>query len=207
MEGWRDPISGHKYTAASETNSEGFSIHIFRDTDGKVRALYSLPINTFDRMPTNGRVLAIRPGNFGPSEIEASDLNSDILEKAKSNGQSVRATLWHGQDPAPKRGTLRNMLDSDTLFARFYTDTGSTVDTEWSLKGAPGVIGKAAQFSATASPDDINWSNTQADLLISATNRCNGDIKCIKETASCMHFITESRDVDSFNQCVGKLGR
>lgn len=205
IEDWLDPIGGHRYTAATTTNEDGFSLFIFRELDGKVRAVYSLPANTFDRMPYEGRVLAIRPDDFSASVLDASIVDSGVVEKARSNGQSVKDVLWHGEEPSPTRGTLRNILDSKVLFARFYTDMGSPLDTSWSLEGGPEAISRAANFEINADPDAVSWSNTQAELLIAATQRCGSNGECLKKTAACMQHITKNRDVEHYNSCLEEV--
>lgn len=202
MEDWRDPIGGRTYTAAGATNDAGMSIVIFRDMDEKVRAVYSIPESSFDRLPKEGRVLAIRPGQLSVVEIEAEIVDNGITEKARSDGRHVRDLLWHGSDPSPTRGTLRDILDSDTLFARFYTDTGGQVDTSWSLKDAPAAIANALDIEVAASPEDIAWSTMQADLLLSSTRRCERDVACMREMTKCMRMLESMADVDRFKRCV-----
>lgn len=202
VQDWRDPIGGRTYTAAVTTNDAGMSVVIFRDIDEKVRAVYSLPESSFDRIPIEGLVLAIRPGENSVVQIEAETTNSGPVERARSDGRNIRASLWHGGEPSPTRGTLRNMLDSDTLFARFHTDTGGTIDTTWSLDGAAQVIASAVGIDVDATDEAIEWSNVQTDLLISSSNRCGRDFECQGEMTSCMEILKSIEDVARFNLCV-----
>lgn len=202
VEEWRDPIAGRTYTVATATNDEGMSIAIFRDTDKRVRAVYSIPVNIFDRLPIEGRVMSLRPGDLNVVEVEAAIIDRGVTEDARSDGRNVRDLLWHGQDPSPTRGTLRNILDSETLYARFYTDTGDTIDTSWSLSGAPEAISTAVGISAVAQPEAIEWSALQAELLISSVQRCERDIDCMGKVTLCMDLLKSAADADAFRQCV-----
>lgn len=205
MEGWLDPIGGRTYTVAGATNDEGMSIVIFRDTDERVRALYSIPENSFDRLPNEGRVLAIRPGDHSVVEISAAYGVDGIVERARSDGRNVRASLWHGEGPSPTLGTLRNILDSDTLYARFFTDTGGSFDTSWSLDGAPEAIATALGISATASPDEVEWAAVQANLILSSVRRCGFNRDCISRMNACLDMLQSMADVEPFNRCVERV--
>lgn len=202
VEGWNDPINGRNYTVAAETNAGGFSIHIFRDTDKKVYVVYSIPTSSFDRMPTEGRVLAIRPDNNDVREVKATIVAGAFGDFTQSNGIDVRDKLWHGEGESPTKGTLRDILDSETLHARFYTDTGSFIETEWSLTGAPEAISSAIGISVAADPAAQAWDKQQTELLINATNRCGADGTCLGRILPCFDLLTDVTKVEVFNACV-----
>lgn len=202
IEDWRDPIGGRTYTVASEINDEGMSISIFRDSDERVRAVYSIPESSFDRLPREGRVLSLRPGQLAVTDIEAAIIGDGITQSARSEGRSIRAILWHGQDPSPTLGLLRDILDSDTLFARFYTDNGGTIDTSWSLEGAPEAIATAIGIKANARSEDIEWANLQTELIVSSTRRCEVGSGCLGKVIECVELLKTPEDVPAFNQCI-----
>jgi hypothetical protein len=205
LEGWRDPIGGRTYTAASTTNDEGMSITIFRDVDERVLAVYSIPVSSFDRLPIEGRVLSIRPGNLDVVDITAAFEDVGPVRRARSDGRNIRNSMWHGQDPSPTFGTLRNILDSDILYARFHTDSGGMIETTWSLDGAPQVISTAIGINATAAPEAVEWSTLQAELLISSTRRCDQNVSCMRQMTDCMGLLRSMADVETFNRCVERV--
>ena len=92
---------------------------------------------SFDELRRVGRIVAYRPD----------DKEVDTIE-GKSDGRSVRSSIWHGEGVSPYRGSLRNILDSSTLTVRFFTDRGSTLETTFNLKGAPLAISKALDIRA-----------------------------------------------------------
>lgn len=199
---WTDPLSGRDYLVATETNAEGYSVRIFRDTDSKVRAVYSIPASSFDRVLKDGRVLAIRPGQNAVEEIEAAMVKDPIIEKAQSNGVDVRDLLWHGEGASPTNGTLRKILDSTTLYARFYTDTGTHLDTQWSLTGSPEAIALVLGIEIAVDPELQTWDKLQTELSISAVNQCDNDPGCVEKVLSCLDIISNGRDVEAFKACV-----
>src|SRR6185437_3960437 len=81
---YREPFSSEPTVAASITNEDGLSVHIFRSGDHRVRWVLSLPEGTFDRLVRSGRIAAFRVDNLASSDIEVSSASFLIdLEQAK----------------------------------------------------------------------------------------------------------------------------
>lgn len=206
---WTDPFVGEQVPIAITTNEDGYSFGLFRSEDGRVRAIYSLPESTFDRVPTDGRVLMIRPGSNRSSEIVAEVVQRGVTEDAKSNGIVVRDLIWHGQDPSPTTGTLRNLLDSETLFARFFTETGDTIDTSWNMAGSHPIIEQALEISVKISAGEQAWAALVTETLIGTMNRCNANglnPECSNLLDACMDVLVVDKDKSGFDACLASQG-
>lgn len=206
---WTDPFMGEKVPIAITTNEDGYSFGLFRSLDGRVRAIYSLPESTFDRVPTDGRVLMIRPGSNRSIEIEAEVVQRGVGEDAKSNGIVIRDLIWHGQDPSPATGTLRNLLDSDALFARFFTETGDTIDTSWNMAGSHPIIEQALGISAGISAEEQAWAALVTETLIGTMNRCNAsgpNPECSNLLDACIDVLVVGKDKAKFDACLASKG-
>lgn len=206
---WTDPFVGEETSAARVINEDGFTFMLFRSEDDRVRALYSLPTSTFDRLPQKGRVLMIRPGEHDSKEIEAEIVPDGIVERGRSDGIAVRDLIWHGQAPSPTRGTLRNILDSNRLYARFFLDDGRTVDTSWPLEGAHPALAEALKIEVAVDQADRDWADVVMNTLIARAQRCsaNGpDRACVNAMDACGDILTEDRDKTGFEACMASRG-
>lgn len=202
---WVDPFVGDRVAIAITENEDGFRFGLFRSEDGRVRALYGLPESSFDRLPTDGRVLMIRPGSNRSVEIEAETIQRGVTEQAKSNGMVIRGLIWHGQDPAPTTGTLRNLLDSDTMFARFFTETGQTIDTSWDMTGSHEPIAIALGISVSVDPAEQAWGALVTETLVGTMARCNANgpnAACTDRLNACINILVEHRDKARFDACM-----
>ncbi|MCW3783227.1 hypothetical protein [Defluviimonas salinarum] len=209
VEAWQDPFVGEVVPAARVVNDDGYSFAIFRSADGRVRAYYALPPSTFDRLPAEGRVLMIRPGTMDSVEIEAEIVPGRFVEKGRTDGLSVRDLIWHGQEPAPTRGTLRNLLDSDRLHARFFLDDGRTVDTDWMLDGAPPVIAQALTIETEVDQAERDWAKILAATLIGRVQSCSANglnRACINTLDACGAILDKDRDTVGFEACMAARG-
>lgn len=206
---WVDPFTGEQVSVARTKNSEGFTVSLFRSDDGRVRAIYALPISSFDRLPIEGRVLMIRPGTERSVEVRATLAPVQPGVWTRSNRVAVRDLIWHGQDPAPKNGTLRNLLDSDTLFARFFSEDGVAIDTSWTLDGSHQALAQALQIETVVSPVEQAWAKTVTETLIATRQRCeaNGSyLDCWNSLEACSQILVDSRDMLSFESCMRSRG-
>lgn len=206
---WTDPFMGEQVPIATTTNEDGYSFGLFRSLDGRVRAIYSLPESTFDRVPTDGRVLMIRPGSNRSIEIEAEIVQRGVGEGAKSNGIMIRDLIWHGQDPSPATGTLRNLLDSDTLFARFFTETDDTIDTSWDMAGSHPIIEQALGISVRISAEEQAWAELVTETLIGTMNRCSANgpnLECSNLLNACIDLLMVDKKKAEFDACLASQG-
>lgn len=203
---WFDPFTGEQVVAATTSNKDGFILHIFRSEDGKVRVIYSLPISSFDRLLTEGRVMIIRPDNTASSAIEAKLVPDRIIEYARSNGIAVRSMLWHGSGASPSFGTFRNVLDSSQLFARFFTDASTTVDTVWSLSGSHTALEQALGIEVNVDPAVQEWEQIAADTMSSTLKRCHLNLSCAKRAQFCTPLLVDNKDREGFLQCMAQDG-
>ena len=203
---WLDPFAGETVSAASVANEGGFEFVLFRSFDGRVRALYSLPRSSFDRLPVSGRVVMIRPGSERSVEIEATIGPDRWGGWTRSDGIAVRASMWHGGDPSPTTGTLRNILNSDTLYARFFTDDGRTIDTSWSLEGSHEAIAQALQIETSISEEEQEWASFVTDTLIAAGQRCGINTECTDALADCIDILVNDHDEEGFARCMTSRG-
>jgi hypothetical protein len=206
---FRDPVTSEIFKSATTTNADGVSIHIYRIKTGKVVGLYSLPESSLDRLPSSGRLLIMRPGEKSSDEIEIDPNRSKVLESAWTDGLQIRETLWHGHDPSPTRGTLRDILDSDRLYLRFYTDTGSKIDSVVDLAGARSQISAALGIEATADPVAVAEDEQRTELSLAATKRCltqSTAPACLAAYVDCADHINGKIDVAGFHDCLAAKG-
>jgi len=203
---WTDPITGQPAVAAVTRNADNFRVSIYRDTDGRVAVVYSLPEQSFDRLPRVGRVVSVRPGDHRSVDMEATLAPTGTGRHIRSDGRNLRGVLWHGEGPSPTRGTLRNILDSTTLHARFYTDSGDRLDTSWSLEGAVPALTEALGIEKEADPELVARDQQRAQLFSSAARRCGANLRCIQGLPDCLDLLIEPAfDVPGFNACMARI--
>jgi hypothetical protein len=207
---FRDPRTSEEIPAAVATNAGGYKVAIFRNKDRRVRIFFAVPLASFDRLPRSGRMAAFRPDENSAVFIESNSVSG--LEQPFSVGDSVRSLLWHGQDYAPFSGTLRNIMDSSKLTVRFFTDTGTTLDTVFDLNGATPVIAKALDIPETLSSEVTQRAMAARALKADAATRCYAPSAKSVDSASCMDAVERCAQKDestfdavTYRACLAKI--
>lgn len=208
---FRDARTKDDVVAAVASNQAGYAIAIFRNQDKRVRMVLELPKNSFDRLATSGRIAAIRPDQKTVRFIENAPPMAN-LEKPYLHNESVTSLIWHGSDPAPLTGTLRDILDASKLTVRFFTDTGTTVDTEFDLASAAPAIAKALGIPATLDADVSKNATTAAQLVVEASQRCYhpsvpsaSASACMSSVVACAGKDQSKVDIPVFKACLAKI--
>ena len=96
---WLDPINKIKLQTAETTSETGIKLNLYRNPNGRVYILFTLPENTPDFAET-GVVAQILPEGFTTKEIELREEPGRFVEYGFSTGRALRARLWHGQEEA-----------------------------------------------------------------------------------------------------------
>ncbi|MEI8717351.1 hypothetical protein [Mesorhizobium sp. ISC11] len=209
---FRDPANAELLSAATVTNAQGYSIWIFRNNDSKVRWILSLPRNSLDRIRTLGRVAAYRidDNDAIDVEVEAEKQSVTGLEQPTIlGGRSIREILWHGQDPSPTRGVLRNMLDGQVLAIRFFFDTGNFADVTFDLGGAGSAIGPALKIETMADPNVLANARDRDDAVLISANMCQSSPNvsaCLGVMTNCMGSNPNELKGDQMRSCMAAHG-
>lgn len=137
--------------AAISVNDDGIELSIFRNDDNSVQMALSLPKSSFEQFKNSGTV-----GVFRIDDGEAIDI---VSKDATVYGRTVETRLWHGEDPTPLGGTLRDVLEGDTIFVRLYVESGAYLETSFPLDGAR----EAIAASIGVNPD-VNSEEAKAAI-------------------------------------------
>ncbi|WP_415404505.1 hypothetical protein [Tateyamaria sp. SN3-11] len=205
---WSDPIDGFDTRAATSTNADGFTLHLYRNPIGRVYALYSLPDGTAD-LATSGQVATLTPQDFAPKAIEARDERGRIVEYAISTGRTLRDRLWHGEGQAPAFGTFHDVLEAEALTVSFTLSDGSTAKTTWAMAGSERPIAQALGIASEGIPAGAEWEDAAAQALLAAMTACQFpklDVLCVQKVTACSTRISDDRDIDGFDACVAEDG-
>ncbi|WP_299294127.1 hypothetical protein [uncultured Tateyamaria sp.] len=201
---WTDPVDGFDTRAATTTNADGATLHLYRNPIGRVYALFTLP-DTAGDVVTTGTVMTLTPQGFEPKTVEARAERGRVVEYAISTGRQVRNRLWHGEGQAPAFGTFHDMLEASDIEATFTLTDGTTLDTSWSTQGAATPIAQAIGVSMDGIPAGAEWEETAAQALLAAMTACQFpklDVMCVQHVTACSTHISDTRDIDGFEACV-----
>lgn len=199
---WPIPPSEHRTTIAISQNADGFVAGFFRDANSRVHIYFALPEDSSERLISAGLVALYR-GNVGRgSDIKLPD-SLNQRETGFTDGQAVTDSIWHGDGPTAFAGTFRDILNSQTLCARFVTFNGQQ-DACWDLSNLHSAVEDALQITATVSPEDQAWHELRIAVAISGMNRCTpaNYLSCTPIFDHCFARFEQHRDVALFNNCM-----
>jgi len=205
VEKYSDPIQGFDTRAASTTNADGYGLHLYRNPVGRIYALITLPDSSPD-LVRSGLVATVTPTGFEPKDIEAQDERGRVVEYAISTGRVLRDRLWHGEGQAPAFGTFHDLMEAPSLAVKLIFANGDSSQTEWSMDGAETPIAQALGISMKGVPAGSEWEDEAAQALLAAMTACQFpklDVECVQKVSACSSEISESRDIDAFDICVG----
>jgi len=207
---FRDPKTREDVQAAVATNAGGYRIAIFRAADKAAYIFFGLPDTSFDKLPLRGRIAAYRSDQNPASFIETNP-SLPALDPYTA-GDSVRARIWHGKEVTPTAGTLRNILNGSKLTVRFFTDTGTTVDTAFDLAGASPVIAGALGFPEKISSEATINVATARKLKSEAAMKCYIPSASSAASKTCMDAIEACEqpdetklDAPAYTACLSKI--
>lgn len=199
---WPIPPSEHRTTIAISQNPDGFVAGFYRDVERRVHIYFALPEGSPERLISAGLVVLYR-GNVGRgSDIKLPD-TLNPRETGFTDGRTVTDSIWHGDGPTAYAGTFRDILNSQTLCARFVTFSGQQ-DACWDLSGLHRAVEDALQITATVSPEDQAWHELRAAVAISGMNRCTpaNHLSCTPIFDHCFESFEQHKDVALFNDCM-----
>ena len=205
---WNEPIGGFDTRAATTTNADGYTLHLYRNPAGRVYALYSLPEDSAE-LASEGTVATLTPKGFDPKTIEAAQSRGIVVEYAISTGRTLRDRLWHGEGQAPAFGTFHDVLAAPELSVAFTLADGEQVETSWTMEGADNPIAQALGISMNGVPAGAEWEDAAAQALLAAMTTCQFpklDVLCVQKVSTCSAKISDDRDIDGFDACVAEDG-
>lgn len=199
---WPVPPSDHRTTIAISQNPDGFVAGFYRDVDRRVRIYFALPEESPERLISAGLVVVYRGNEGRGSDIKLPD-TLNPRETGFTDGRTVTGSIWHGDGPTAYAGTFRDILNSQTLCARFVTFSGQQ-DACWDLSDLHSAIEDALQITATVSPEDQAWHELRAAVAISGMNRCTptNHLSCTPIFDHCFARFERHKDVARFNDCM-----
>lgn len=199
---WPVPPSDHRTTIAISQNADGFVAGFYRDVDRRVRIYFALPEESPERLISAGLVVVYRGNEGRGSDIKLPD-TLNPRETGFTDGQTVTGSIWHGDGPTAYAGTFRDILNSQTLCARFVTFSGQQ-DACWDLSGLHNAVEDALQISATVSPEDQAWHELRIAVSIAGMNKCtpSNNSTCIPIFKHCFGDFDQHKDVALFNDCM-----
>lgn len=211
LEEYRDPQNAQVVQAAASENAEGYSVRIFRSGDKRVQWVMSLPRSSFDRLTTRDRIAAFRIDDLEAGELSIMPPNKylSLPEETHVEGLWVKDILWHGEDPSPTRGSLRDLLDGETLTVRFFLDDGKSVDTTFPLDGAPPVIEQAIGITAQADPVAVARNEDRDKAILLGTTVCTSSsdaMACAGVLSDCMGDDANNLTGDVLRSCMAAAG-
>jgi hypothetical protein len=205
---WTDPIDGFETRAATVTNAEGHTLHLYRNPIGRVYALFTLPSDAPD-LVSEGVVATLTPDGFEPKQVEARGERGRVVEYAVSTGRALRDRLWHGEGQAPAFGTFHDLLEAPGLTVTFTLSDGGQIETGWSMDTAAKPIAQALGISIRDVPAGAEWEDAAAQALLAAMTACQYpklDVLCVQKVSVCSARISDDRDIEGFEGCLAKDG-
>lgn len=199
---WPVPPSDHRTTIAISQNPDGFIAGFYRDADRRVRIYFALPEESPERLKSAALVVVYRGNEGRGSDIKLPD-TLNPRETGFTDGQTVTGSIWHGDGPTAYAGTFRDILNSQTLCARFVT-FGGQQDACWDLSGLHNAVEDALHISASVSPEDQAWHELRIAVSIAGMKKCtpSNNSSCIPVFKHCFGDFDHHKDVALFNDCM-----
>lgn len=168
-----DKMNDEKIRSALCLFSTGHSLSIFRRADGPAYAMLSLPSGT-------GEVFGTRRLQYRIDSNKAEDLESQrSIEKyapqlkVKAEPTTTAWVIWHGGANAQANtGTLRDLMDGNTLLIRYYKFPEGSADLEFSLEGAKPIIAQALNINAEADQEVAKEEIRKRQVTVEASRKC-----------------------------------
>lgn len=205
LETFTDPIDGYDTRAATITNADGATLHLYRNPIGRVYALFTLPDGATD-LVAQGPVATLTPEGFPAKQIEARAIPGRVVEYGRTNGRALRDRLWHGEGDTPV-GTLSNIINAPAVSATFQLQSGDSVTTEWTMAEAGLPIAQAIGISINGIAAGEDWDTAASQALLAAMTVCQFpklDITCVQKVTTCSAKISTERDIDGFEACIAE---
>lgn len=199
----QDSMTDEVISSALCASQSGFSLRLYRVSDGTIWATFRLPDASLD-------VLASRAPIFRIDKLEPVDIDGirkTIAEMVEQEPKWVSWQVFHGGG-APNRGTLRDIMEGTTIVFRYFLFTGGYKETSFSLVGAKSAIASALQIPAEA---DSQTAAREAALLkihSDAVEECrkntdfNAMVKCVERCAECL--VAAEGDPEKLRECLSR---
>lgn len=145
-----DRMTDERSLRASTTLLSGHSFSITRMIDGTVWAILALPNTPLEIHGT--RLPQYRIDKLKAEDVDDLKRLEKLVKKpmVMSSTRSVAWLVWSGKGQ-PNTGTLRNIMDGQTILIRYTKFPDDTAEVEFNLKGAKESIAKAI-----AVPEDVD---------------------------------------------------
>ena len=204
VELWSDPLDGSQTRAATSTSDTGVTLHLYRNSGGRVYALFTLPPES-GNFTNEGIVARITPQGFDSKDIEVRNTQSRIIEYGRISGSMLRDRLWHGQGEAPAFGTLHDLLEAPALTGAFQLADKTTFDAKWNMQDARLPIAQALSIKIGGVASGAEWEDAASQSLLAAMTACQFpklDVFCVQKVTACSMNISENRSINAFETCV-----
>ena len=204
IELWTDPLDGSETRAATSTSDTGVTVHLYRNSGGRVYALFTLPPAS-GNFAKDGIVAQITPHGFDSKNIEVRNSQSRIIEYGRIKDGMLRDRLWHGQGDAPAFGTLHDLLEAPALTGAFRLEDHTSLDASWSMQDAHLPIAQALGIKLDGVAAGAEWEDAAAQSLLAAMTACQFpklDVFCVQKVTGCSANISLDRDIEAFEFCV-----
>ena len=201
---WPVPPSNNRTAIAVSQNPDGFVAGFFRDENSRVHIYFALPEDSAERLLSTGLVTFYRGDVGRGSDIKVpAAMQAEEFEFGFTDGRIVTDRIWHGEGPTAFTGRFRDILNSQTLCASFFTFTGQK-DACWNLSGLHGAVESALEITATASPKDQAWHKLLIAVTIAGSKKCTptNHLSCFTILDHCRKSFEQHRDVVLFNKCM-----
>lgn len=178
-----DPETGDEVEAVIGDNERGFRLVLVRDPAGGVRAIFRLPSSDRDFLAeTQAPRIALDGGAARQVPLAAAGLTWAAFP------------VWNGAGEA-LTGTLRELMQAESLALTYYLNGGGYKETVFPLAGAREVIAEAFGLRAEVSVEESQRAAALEAALLTAAEQCGAEKG--KKRDRCL---------EALRGCAGKAG-
>jgi hypothetical protein len=187
-----DPDSGDAVEGAIGRNERGFSLLLLREAAGGVRAVFRLPAGDRDFL---AEAQAPRISLDGGSPRQVPLVAAGLTWAA--------FPVWNGTGEA-LTGTLRELMQGETLEVTYYLNGGGYKQTSFSLHGAREIIAETFGLRADVSAEESRLAAELEAAVLSEAERCAAEKgkkreRCLEALRAC---VPKSQTADELRGCL-----
>ncbi len=190
LEERKDSMTDAILKAAACTNSDGFSLKVYRvRPGGPVWATFRLPETNLDVLGARAPMYRIdknKPTELDPLKWMQGTLN-DALIQLQPKWVNWRIFAGEGEG-VPSRGALRDLMDGTSVVFRYFLFTGGFRETSLSLAGAKAAIASAIGVPQDADPVAAAKEKAFTDAVIDTSSKCmsaSATEACLERARKC----------------------
>jgi hypothetical protein len=166
-----DSITDRRTSVAETRLESGHSFAILRQTTGEVWAILSLPSGKFDVF--GQRRPQLRVDSNPAEDLESTRAVEKYIKQPIFRREPTTAAwrIWDGSGE-PYRGTLRDIMNGQTLLIRYYKFPEGSAELRFGLDGAKAAIAKVLGIKEEVDPAAAAADATYRDAFSRAGKRC-----------------------------------